>query len=107
MGSLPLQIRVNGCSRKENLPGEEEIGNVWCEGLDLEMGHTQGFPGGSVVRNQPAKQETWVQSVGQEDSLEKEMETPPVFLPGKSHRQRRLVGYSPWRSQRSQTRLRD
>ena len=24
----------------------------------------------------------------------------PVFLPGKSHRQRRLVGYSPWGSQR-------
>ena len=44
------------------------------------MGHIQGFPGGSVVKNLPAKQETWVQSVGQEDSLEKEMATPSSIL---------------------------
>ena len=30
-------------------------------------------------------QEMWVQSLGQEDPLEKEMTTTPVFLPGKSH----------------------
>ena len=34
-----------------------------------------GVPGGSVVKNPPAKQETWVQSLGQEYSLEKEMAT--------------------------------
>ena len=28
---------------------------------------------------------------GQEDSLEKEMETIPIFLPGKSHKQRSLA----------------
>ena len=32
-----------------------------------------GFAGGSVVKNLPAKEETWVQSLGQEDPLEKEM----------------------------------
>ena len=32
-----------------------------------------GFPGGSLVKNRPAKQETWVLSLGQEDPLEKEM----------------------------------
>ena len=32
-----------------------------------------GFPGGAVVNNSPAKQETQVQSPGQEDPLEKEM----------------------------------
>ena len=32
-----------------------------------------GFPGGSVVKNLPAIQETNVQSLGQEDPLEKEM----------------------------------
>ena len=31
---------------------------------------------------------------GQEDSLE--MQPIPVFLPGKSHGQRSLVGYRPW-----------
>ena len=35
--------------------------------------HTQGFPGGSVVKNLPATQGMWVRSLGQEDSLEKEM----------------------------------
>ena len=33
------------------------------------------FPGGSVVKNPPAKQETWVQSLDQEDPLVKEMGT--------------------------------
>ena len=33
----------------------------------------EGFPGGSVVKNPPAKQETWVWSLGQEDPLEKEI----------------------------------
>ena len=35
-------------------------------------------------------------SVGQEDPLERDMATHSVFLPGESHEQRRLVGYSPW-----------
>jgi len=40
-------------------------------------------------------QETQVRSFGQEDPLGREMATP-VFFPGESHGQRRLVGYSPW-----------
>ena len=47
-----------------------------------------------MVKYLPAKQETKVQSLGQEDSLEKEM--APVFLPGKSHGQGSLVGCGPW-----------
>jgi len=34
-----------------------------------------GFPGGSMVNNQPAKQEMWVRSLCHEDPLEKEMAT--------------------------------
>ena len=49
-----------------------------------------------LVKNLPAVQEAWVRSLGQEDSLDKEMATHSVFLPGKSHGQRSLVGYSPW-----------
>ena len=41
-------------------------------------------------------QETWVPSLGQEDPLERKWQSTPVLLPGKSHGQRRLVGYSPW-----------
>ena len=46
------------------------------------------------VKNPPAMQETLVQSLGQEDLLEKEWQPTPVFLPGESHGQKRLQGYS-------------
>ena len=39
-----------------------------------------GVPGNLVVMNLPAKQETWVLSLGQEDHLEKEMETHSSIL---------------------------
>ena len=55
------------------------------------------------LKHLPAMQETWVRSLGWEDPLEKEMATPPIFLPGKSHGQRSLVGYSPWGSKESDT----
>ena len=35
----------------------------------------------------------WVRSLGGEDTLEKEMQPTPVFLPEKSNGQRSLVGY--------------
>ena len=45
----------------------------------------------------PAMQETQIQSLGQQDSLEKEMATHSSgFLPGEFHGQCSLVGYSSW-----------
>ena len=41
---------------------------------------TEGFPSGSVVKNSPAMQEMWVQSLGQEDPPEKEMATHSSIL---------------------------
>ena len=35
--------------------------------------------------------------------MEQEMATHPVFLPGKSHGKRSLVGYSPWDHKESNT----
>ena len=55
------------------------------------------------VKCLPAMQETWVQSLGQEDPLEKETATTPVLLPGKSRGQRSLVDYSPWDRKESDT----
>ena len=49
-----------------------------------------------IVKNLAAMQETWVLSLGGEDSLEREWQSTPVFLSGKSYGQRRLAGYSPW-----------
>ena len=39
-----------------------------------------GFPGGSVLKNLPAVQETQVRSLGWEDPLEKEMATHSSIL---------------------------
>ena len=60
------------------------------------------LPSSYLVKNPPAFheiQETRVQSLGQEDCLEP---TPvflptltPVFLPGETHGERSLAGYSP------------
>ena len=47
--------------------------------------------------------ETWVQSLGWEDRLEKEVASTPGLLPGKSRGQRSLVGYSPWGREESDT----
>ena len=51
-----------------------------------------------VVKNSPAMQETWdaVRSLSQEDPCRRAWQLTPVFLPGESHGQRSLVGYSPW-----------
>ena len=71
------------------------------------------FSGGSVVKNPPASAEDVRDSgstLGQEDPLEEHSSAPvffrqptPVFLPGKSHGQRNLVGYSPWGRKESDT----
>ena len=51
-------------------------------------------PVAQMVKHLPAMQETPVQSLGQEDSLKKEMQPTPAFLPRKSHGQRSLAGYT-------------
>ena len=51
--------------------------------LSYDTAPLLGFPGGSVVKNTPAKQETLVQSLDWEDPLEKEMAThPSILAPG-------------------------
>ena len=48
-----------------------------------------------MVKNLSAMQETWVWSLSSEDSWRREWRPTPVFLPGESHGQRSLAGYSP------------
>ena len=51
-----------------------------------------------LVKNLPVMQEMkemLILSSGGEDTLVEVMETPTVFLPGESNRERSLVGYSP------------
>ena len=61
--------------------------------------HISRLPMALVVKNPPAMkepQETWVQSLGQEDPWRRKWQPTPVFLPGQSHGQRSLTGYSSW-----------
>ena len=49
--------------------------------------------------NPPAMQESQevrVQSLGWEDPWRRKWQPTPVLLPGESHSQRNLAGYSPW-----------
>ena len=54
-----------------------------------------GFPGGSDGKESVCNAGTWVQSLDQEDPLEKRMASYSVFLPGESHGQRSLVSCPP------------
>ena len=62
--------------------------------------YTQGFPDGSVVKNPPAN----AADTGDTGSIplvgkilwRRKLQPTPVFLPGESHGQRSLEGYSPW-----------
>jgi len=47
-----------------------------------------------MVKNLPAMQETWVQSVGWKTPWRREWLPTPVFLLGKFNGQRSLVGYT-------------
>ena len=60
---------------------------------------TQGFPSDSVVKNVPVMQEhrrcgfdPWVGKI----LWRRAWKPTPVFLPGESHEQKSLEGYSPW-----------
>ena len=60
----------------------------------------QCFPGGSVVQNPPANAgdvkrlgfDPWVRKI----PWRRKWQPTLIFLPGKSHEKRSLVGYSPW-----------
>jgi len=55
-----------------------------------------GFPSGLGVKNPSAMQETWVQSLGQEDFLEEDMETHSSILARRILWTEEPGGYSPW-----------
>ena len=59
---------------------------------------TLGFPGGSVLKNLPAMQETqesWVRSLGQEAPPKKEMATYSSILAWKIPWTESIMGYIP------------
>ena len=73
----------------------------------VEGHELKGFPGGSVVKNLPAMQETcrrhkfdlWVRKI----PWSRKWQPIPVFLPGKSHGQGNLAGHTVHGVAKSQT----
>ena len=61
------------------------------KGYELSM----GFPSYSDGKESPCSAGDPGSTLGWEDPLEEGMEPTPAFLPGESHGQRSLVGYSP------------
>ena len=69
--------------------------------------HLQDFPGGTGVKNPLPMQETQVQSLGQEDPLEKEMATHTSILAWEISWTEDPGGLQSMGSQKSWTRLSD
>ena len=89
-----------------DLGGSESREVGFCECFSL------GFLGGSVVKNLPASAEDAGEEEDAEDWFNPWFRKFPwrrawqpilVFLPGESHGQRSLVGYSPWSHKESDT----
>ena len=57
--------------------------------------HTWASLVAQIVKNLLFMRETQVPSLGQEDPWRSEWQSTPVSLPGESHGQRSLAGYSP------------
>ena len=70
-----------------------------AQGISKKM----GFPGGSVGKESPAMQETWVQSLGWEESLEKERATYSSILAWETPWTEWPGGYSPRGCKKSDT----
>ena len=73
-----------------SIPG---LGTFPGEGIGYPLQYFWASLVAQTVENLPAMAEIWVRSLLGEDPLEEGMATP-VFLPGESHGQRSLTGYS-------------
>ena len=71
--------------------GSPRVGRDWVTCILL---YSWAFLVAQTVKNPPAMCETWVRPWIGEITLK--WQPTPLFLPGKSHGQRSLVGHSPW-----------
>ena len=56
-----------------------------------------------TVKNLPAMKETWIGSLGQEDTLKKGMDTHSSIFAWRIPWTKELMGYSPWGHKESDT----
>ena len=105
MGARVSKYESSG-SKHQTLQGTRPQKAVpTCEALHRKQ---QGFPDGEVVKKKSACQcrrrrrcgfGPWVGKI----LWSRKWQTTSVFLPGKFHEQRSLVGYSPWGHKESDT----
>ena len=96
-------------SHEDPVPGQKKLFiNMNYKFIWYPYCQLRSFPGGSVVKNPSA-------NAGDNSLIPGKIKSPrignipwrkkwhptPIFLPGKSHGQRSLVGYSPWGHQKS------
>ena len=81
----------------------EPKGKVLCIGLSIITNRHPWSIYAQTVNRLPTMQVTRVQSLSQKIPWRRKWQPTPVFLPGKSHGQRSLVGYSPWGCKESYT----
>ena len=55
-----------------------------------------GFPGGLNCKESSCSAGDWVRFLVGQIPWRRKWQPTPIFLPGKSHEQRCLAGYSPW-----------
>ena len=89
---MPPNTTTNNNSSNQIMPPKKPIKDK-CDKCHVQK--LPDFPSGSRIKNPPAiqqPQEMQVRSLGWEDPQEEATATHPVFLPGKYHGQRSLVG---------------
>ena len=97
--TVPTLIVFRICSQLLSMntaPSNYPTCHLFPLSVCYSLHYNQGFPGVSVAKNPPAKQETQVWPLGWEDPWRMKWQPSPVFLLGKSHGQRSLAGYSLW-----------
>ena len=108
--SSVLAWRIPGTGEPGGLPsmGSHRVGHDWSDLATAAAAcshNTLGIPVGSVVKNLPALQETWVRSLDREDPLEKEMEAHSCILAWRTPWTEEPGGLQSIRSWKGQTRL--
>ena len=82
--------KESACSAEysSTIPG---LGRSAAKGIGYPLQYSWASLVTQLVKNPSAMWETWIQSLGWEDALEKGKATHPVFWPGEFHGL-----YSPW-----------
>ena len=69
---------------------------VLLKTIEQPSGEILGFSGGSVIKTLLSEQEMQLNPLVGKIPWRTKWQFTPVFLPGESHGQRSLMGYSPW-----------